>query len=163
MAWTSSITTPTAGLPVPIAWFQGVTGNLNYIAETSWVPQLNASTTNPTLGAGSSSVGSYVRVGERYIYMRASVTFGTSGTSNGSGVYRLTVPVNIDSAWVGVSLAGSCNCNDSGTNYYRTVVAAAATYLEFYTEAGTSVGATTPFTWGASDILRVSALYKAAS
>ena len=66
---------------------------MNGIGEwTSYTPVLTATTTNPTLGIGSSSVGNYARV-QDYIVYRFSVSFGTSGTNAGSGNYKISLPV----------------------------------------------------------------------
>jgi hypothetical protein len=66
---------------------------LNGIGEwTSYTPVLTAATTNPTLGTGSSSTGSYARIQDLIIY-RFAITFGTSGVAAGSGVYRVSLPV----------------------------------------------------------------------
>lgn len=59
---------------------------------TSYTPVLTASTTNPTLGTGSTVIGSYVQIKNVVIY-RFYIGFGTSGVNAGSGFYYVSLPV----------------------------------------------------------------------
>lgn len=61
-------------------------------AFIAWTPVLTASTTNPTLGTGSSQTGVYMRIG-RLIFAQGRILWGTGGTA-GSGTYAISVPVN---------------------------------------------------------------------
>ncbi len=61
-------------------------------AYTTYTPTLTGSTTNPTLGSGSSVSGFYKRLG-RWVRGKAVITFGSSGTAVGSGYYGLLLPV----------------------------------------------------------------------
>jgi hypothetical protein len=58
---------------------------------TSFVPQLTAQTTNPTLGTGAILEGLYIRVFDN-IFAWGRIGFGT-GMTPGSGAYSLTLPV----------------------------------------------------------------------
>jgi hypothetical protein len=67
--------------------------DMNGIGEwTSYTPILTATTTNPTLGAGSVATGSYARVQNLIVY-KYFVQFGTSGVSAGTGNYKISLPV----------------------------------------------------------------------
>lgn len=57
-----------------------------------WTPALTASTTNPTLGSGSSVAGRYCQIG-KLVEGWGRVTFGSSGTNAGSGQYLINYPV----------------------------------------------------------------------
>lgn len=61
-------------------------------AWTSYTPTLTASTTNPTLGTGSTASGSYMQIGKVCIF-RVRIVFGTSGVAAGSGTYLISLPV----------------------------------------------------------------------
>ena len=67
--------------------------DMNGIGEwTSYTPVLTASTTNPTLGTGSTVIGSYARIQDLIIY-RFYIGFGSSGVNAGSGFYYVSLPV----------------------------------------------------------------------
>jgi len=54
----------------------------------SWTPGLFAATTNPTLGTGSAQIGSFLQMG-KWFFVRATITFGSSGVVAGSGAYGI--------------------------------------------------------------------------
>ena len=58
----------------------------------NWTPALTATTTNPTLGTGSVATGRYFQLG-KLVVANFKIQFGTSGTSAGSGAYRVSLPV----------------------------------------------------------------------
>jgi hypothetical protein len=131
-------------------------------AWSSYTPVLTASSSNPTLGSGSSATGRYQRLGRRVTF-EAQITFGTSGTATGSGTYRVSVPATIDSAWWGHTI-GNAVLIDTGTPYPRSVsVGADGTYVEMYSEASAAVTHAVPFSWAASDIIRITGTYEAAA
>jgi hypothetical protein len=132
-------------------------------AWTSYTPSLTADTTNPTLGAGSSVMGRYVRIG-RTIIGKANVTFGSSGTNAGSGFYSLSAPVapaaNSDGFTAVVGSGYAYNgalfhitvFQDNGVQSFRMGVA-----------SGIIAGNTTPFAWGVNNQIRLNFVYEAAS
>lgn len=146
------------------AW---ISQNLLYLYDqlhtiTAYTPTLTASTTDPTLGSGSSAVGSYVQMG-RLVTYRAWVSFGTSGTAAGSGGYRVSLPVPAEAGWEG-TVIGNVELNNSGTALFRTArIATGGTYTLMFAEDGTAVTDSVPFAWGVSDYLRVSGSYFSAS
>lgn len=65
---------------------------LQLAAWTAWTPALTASTTNPTLGTGSTASGRMIRLGSLVI-ASFEIWFGTSGSAAGAGVYYISQPV----------------------------------------------------------------------
>jgi len=63
-------------------------------AQNSFTPVLRGSTTDPTLGTGSSASGFWAAQG-RFADVEFDVTFGGSGTDAGSGAYLIEVPPEI--------------------------------------------------------------------
>jgi hypothetical protein len=63
------------------------------LAWESWTPTLTAVTTDPTLGTGSVQEGRFLRMGPT-VFARGYIKFGTSGTAAGSGLYRISLPVD---------------------------------------------------------------------
>ncbi len=57
-----------------------------------WTPALTATTTNPTLGTASVARGRYFRV-NKLVVAEFQIKFGTSGENQGSGAYRISLPV----------------------------------------------------------------------
>lgn len=57
----------------------------------TYVPQFTASSTNPALGTSPSVLGWYMRQGNK-VDWQASITFGSSGATAGSGNYHITLP-----------------------------------------------------------------------
>jgi hypothetical protein len=76
------------------AWVSAINAaSLNGVGSwTSYTPVLTASTTNPTLGTGSTVIGSYAQIKNVVIY-RFYIGFGTSGVNAGSGFYYVSLPV----------------------------------------------------------------------
>ncbi len=60
----------------------------------AYTPTLTATTTNPTLGTGSSVYGEYVRVGNA-VLCRGTIKFGTAAAAAGSGNYAVSLPVTV--------------------------------------------------------------------
>lgn len=146
-------------------------------AYDAYTPTLTASTTNPTLGTGSSATGYYKRLGHR-VEGYASILFGSAGVAAGSGHYGLLLPVepvnrnqaigigyvidNSDSArFLIASLAVSTALWSAATKKAIIVVSNAAG-AGFATGAN-PVGAATPWTWAENDQLLVTFSYEAAA
>lgn len=126
-----------------------------------WTPVLLASTTNPTLGTGGSTAGKFVQVG-KLVVGGGLITFGTSGTSAGSGTFVLQLPTGVD-AYAGVGqLVGHATLRSAGT-YTRAdlyLTAANPGQCRFvYTSAavsGSYISATNalPGAWTANDSIQ---------
>lgn len=124
-------------------------------AQTNYTPALTASTTNPTLGSGSTAAGRYMRIGNLVIAWGV-IIFGTSGVNAGSGNYRISLPVTA-SINLGSMRIGQIIINDSSTSANFTVGSAIILDGEetyFYmqrTGASTFVSNSSPITWSTSD------------
>jgi len=150
-------------------WNTNVRDNSNefaslFTAWTSFTPALKGSTTNPILGTGSSATGSYLKLG-RLLIVTATITFGTSGVTNGSGIILMDLPASLTLSTMSTSSAiGSAALQDNSGNraYNMTVTGAsgagAATQVAF--RAFDSTGGSfffydSPITIAASDSFRV--------
>lgn len=137
----------------------------NGVSWSSWSPTLAGSVTNPTLGTGSSTEGAYLRIGSLVIAY-ASVVFGSSGSSAGSGYYSLDLPVAVAGATKITALGSGWLYDSSGTDRYSaTAVRIDNSNLRLVFGAGTAgdyVGASTPFAWSTSDQIHVNLQYRVA-
>lgn len=66
-------------------------GNRGHNDWQTYTPELQASTTNPTLGTGAVQRGKY-KIEDGLVHLLVYIQFG-SGSSPGSGEYRVTLPV----------------------------------------------------------------------
>jgi hypothetical protein len=138
--------------------------NLNTIgaAWETWTPALTASTTNPTLGTGSTASGRYGRI-NKTVFGQLLIQFGTSGVAAGTGFYFVSLPVTAQASGPTV---GSGYILDNSTSLLRHVVAVLDTTgrMALWLENTTSfaVGAGNPWAWAASDSIRVDFEYEAA-
>jgi hypothetical protein len=127
-------------------------------AWESWNPALTASTTNPTLGTGSTLAGRYGRI-QKIVVGIGLVQFGTAGTAAGSGVYRVSLPVTAKFAG---EVIGDWQAYD-GASAWRvgTLVSDTTTraYMMFESFFVTNAA---PWAWSTSDFIRFSFTYEAA-
>jgi len=131
-------------------------------AYTAFTPALQASTTNPSLGTGADRVGRFVQIGE-FVQGWASITFGPSGVSAGSGTYRVTLPVAASST-SRVRVVGEGRIIDSSAGTSQLVAveipASQTAYVELRLPA--DVTNAVPWTWAANDVISVAFAYEAA-
>lgn len=146
-------------------------------AYTSYTPTLTGSSSDPTLGSGSTAVGYYKRLG-RIVTGYCQIIFGTSGVAVGSGYYGLLLPVVPANRDQPIGIGYCYDASDS----YRFVVAAAAVSTYYWSAAtrkaiivntnvagegiGTGdnpVGAANPWAWEASDQILIQFNYEAAA
>lgn len=129
---------------------------------TAFTPTLTASTTNPTLGTGSTRAGSYCQLNELVIYI-AYIRFGTSGVSAGSGFYSVSLPVpyvttNNADRYMG---NGYVFDNSTSTNYNLTVTGGPTTSTVYMGPHGaTIVSNASPITFAAQDIIALNLVYR---
>lgn len=133
-------------------------------AWTAYTPTLTASTTNPTMGTGSSRVGAYQQVGKT-VHVRVAVVFGTSGAAAGSGTYRVSLPVTAKTLTAGYHL-GSSQVYDSSANNADAGVAriggsAGWSVMEFLASGDLCTNAV-PWTWANGDAIYLQITYEAA-
>lgn len=135
-----------------------------FAAWTAWTPALTAATTNPTLGAGPVQEGRYTQLG-KLVTAHGRILFGT-GSTNGAGAYRVSVPVNMNTSLTTNKLIGhgyiydasadtltNCHCQYVATGTVGFRISATTTY---------NVTATNPWTWTDSDSLSFTFTYEAA-
>lgn len=121
--------------------------------SSSYTPTLTASTTNPTLGSGSTSTGVYFQINDLVMFQFV-IAFGSSGESAGSGNYLLALPVSA-SAITG-QVIGTLRLTDSSTSTRRVGVIEKAASLLGRMVVDSATGIVTdssPWTWAASDQL----------
>jgi hypothetical protein len=131
-------------------------------AWETWTPALTASTTNPTLGTGSTAAGRYGRV-NKTVFGNCRIFFGTSGTNAGSGFYFVSLPVTAQGSGV---MGGYGYIYDASTGLVRHTAIAldSTTRVALYLENATNyaVGAGNPWAWAASDQIQFYFEYEAA-
>lgn len=146
-----------------------VTGGGTY-SYTPYTPVLSSSGTAPSLGNGSTRLGHFQRVGDQ-VHYEFDITFGSSGSSNGSGTYTVSLPFTMDKTALGTTgSVGRVYIYDSSTNNRGYVDVRASnsgnelvmSYVTAYpTGLNTLVDSVTPWTWGNGDAIRGSVTYKA--
>jgi hypothetical protein len=134
-------------------------------AWTSYIPSLTASTTNPTLGTGSTATGRYKQVG-KVVTGWAKLTFGTSGVNAGVGIYRISLPITAQSADDQVCGAGILQDSNANTAYTLVPYISNTGYVQLFQHQ--TSGATqvvfqdNPINIAASDRLMVHFVYEVA-
>lgn len=132
---------------------------------TSYTPSLTGTTTNPTLGTGSSRTGAWQRDGRR-VTVRANIKFGTSGAAAGSGFYEISLPFNAKVLSTGRQAAGAAYTYDSSGNDFEDGVAFIDTSVADRVRLSIAGGVITnsfPWTWAVSDELGFTITYEADS
>lgn len=128
---------------------------------TSYTPSLTATTTNPTLGTGSTAVGRWARLGD-FLIVKGVIVFGTSGTNAGSGDYLLSLPFTCSTS--GGNHVGTATLWDNSAGHatatfpvevYTGGASLRITYATAYPN-GTSNAVThsQPWAWAASDQIK---------
>jgi len=134
-------------------------------AYTSFTPTLTASTTNPNQGTTGVKEGMYLRIGDMVHYY-FNLSFGGTGINAGSGIYRISLPINADQGTAYLGAEGACQLYDSSALAFKLGVpaAATATYIQIVPESGSLLGVqnNAPWTWASGDIIRGFIIYQAA-
>ena len=149
----------------PLATASGNTWN-------TYTPTLTASTSNPTLGTGSSVAGEwrYLDNGD-WVMAQGKIIFGTSGVAVGSGTYRVSLPVTpgqinpgavnkmdcagtimLVDASTGNHLVGELHVADNNPSTIMEITNLTASTASFVTNAF-------PWVWAASDEMYWSVIY----
>jgi hypothetical protein len=143
---------------------------LNGIGEwTSYTPVLTATTTNPTLGTGSSATGAYARVQNLIVY-NFQILFGSSGVVAGVGNYKVSLPVTSNATNAFYTATNGCTAFfDSSANsvYFANAWLESTTNLTLLTQASfngalQNVSATSPAVPAANDAISGLVIYRAA-
>lgn len=130
-------------------------------AWETYTPALTASTTNPTLGTGSSATGRYGQV-NKIVCGQGQITFGTAGISAGSGFYYVSLPITAQASGKVIGQFQFLDSSASAT-YIGTLISDTTTRALMYYNNPSSVATNiAPFTWAASDFIRYTFQYEAA-
>lgn len=146
----------------------GPTGSFSVVAWSTFTPNLYASTTNPTLGDGTSQ-GRYASIGST-IVAEIKIVGGSVGFSRGSGTYSISLPTNAIAS--NFQPVGSVVMYDSGPNitYFGKAIFADdetdRVQLFMHSQVstfdqGVAVTDSTPFLFGANDQILVQITYEA--
>jgi hypothetical protein len=169
MAWTTPGTATAGEVLTAAFWNENVRDNSNefasfFTAWTSFTPALKGTSTNPILGTGSSATGSYLKIG-RLLIVTASITFGTSGVTNGAGIILMDLPASLtlSTQSTGAAVGSAALIDSSGNRAYNMTVTgvagvAAATqvgFRAFDATGGSFFFYDNPITIAASDSFRV--------
>lgn len=130
-------------------------------AWETYTPALTASTTNPTLGTGSSVSGRYGQV-NKIVCGQGQINFGSAGVSAGSGYYYVSLPIAAQSTG---KVIGQFQFYDSSAFavYIGTLISDTTTRSFMYYNNPSSVTTNAaPFTWAAGDFIRYTFQYEAA-
>lgn len=135
-------------------------------AASGWqdyTPSLTAATTNPTLGSGSTVEGRWCRIGST-VHVVVNIVFGTSGTSAGSGKYRVSLPAPMSADLPAFASVGAGRLFDGAQHHLIEVSRddTSTTLVSFPVNGAGRTGATVPFAWGASDSIAFHCTYEAA-
>lgn len=151
----------TAGLTAGQVLNASTLNQLGAVWET-WTPTLTASTTNPTLGTGSTAAGRYGRV-NKTVFGQLTIQFGTSGTNAGVGFYFVSLPIAAQSGNVVIG-QGYAFDNSASLVRHLTVLTDNTTRVGMWIDNATNfaLAAGTPWAWGASDVIRFNFEYEAA-
>lgn len=134
-------------------------------AWDTYTPALTATTTNSTLGTGSSAAGTFIRYGKS-IRGTAEIVFGSSGVAAGSGSYGVSLPAAATAAGVSAGrVVGYGVFFDSSTgNFYHVIVtlSASATVARMVLDGAGVITNAAPVVSAANDQIRIHFDYEAA-
>lgn len=133
----------------------------------TYTPALEASTSNPTLGTGSTTTADW-HLNNGMMTVGFTIQFGTAGAAAGSGTYRVTLPsgFDLDADWQDNRALGQAFANDSSASqFYFFFIRASSSNpstVVFGTSASPMAAVTNaaPMTWAANDYIRGSFRYK---
>lgn len=146
-------------------------------AYDAYTPTLTASTTNPTLGSGSSATGYYKRLGHR-VEGYASILFGSAGVAAGSGYYGLLLPVEPVNREQAIGIGYLLDYSDNvrflvasaavspplwAANTSKAIIVVSNAAGAGFGTGANPVGAAAPWTWAENDQLVVTFSYEAAA
>lgn len=130
-------------------------------AFTAYTPAWTSSGTQPAIGNGTIA-GQYMKIG-RLVVFTVTMTTGTTSTY-GTGSYSWSFPVAASLGAGNVpSFYATIIDTSVPTRFGRYGVLASSTTMVFQTEAGASVGATSPMTWANGDSITIAGWYQSAA
>lgn len=125
-------------------------------ALSSYTPSLTATSSNPTLGTGSSVSGRYMRLGD-IVFFQVLIVFGT-GASAGSGFYEISYPVASSGPNFPVGSGWLVDSSTSNT-YVVTCDGSSTGGIRMRSQTGGLVTHSSPFAWTDGDEMRVTGWY----
>lgn len=129
--------------------------------NTTPAATLTASTTSPTLGAGSSILTEWFESGSMIDYW-ARINFGSSGVAAGTGTYRIALPVDAHANWVAGYVGGVVLAQAGGARRNWKVRLDTQTRVVMQDDTGNAVSAVNPWAWAANDWIQISIRYRRA-
>lgn len=149
-----------SGEPLSMKWAPAVANVPNVAWGTSYTPVLTGAGGNPTMGAGSTAVGRYTKVG-RTIHFRANISFGTS-PANPTGLWIVSLPENAQTTNAFIC-HGVVYDASPGATYVVACRTNAAGNVHLFYQGGDRFSGTTPITVAVNDIVAIGGSYEAAA
>jgi hypothetical protein len=119
----------------------------------TYTPVLNADTTAPTLGTGSTVAGLYCQNGQQ-MQGHIDIVGGSAATAVGNGLYNVSFPVAMHASLASGSVVGSGLYFDASVSTWRPFVLRSLTSttarLQDSETSNTAIGHTNPG-WGVND------------
>lgn len=146
-----------------------VTATKLSLPYSTYVPELTATTVNPTYGASPTKSGQYIQIG-KFVHCFGHINVGGAGFAAGTGDYRISLPVTasvpianakigtarlVDASAVALALP-QCQVISGGLTLGMSYPAA------WPSGASTQVGAAAPWVWAQGDDLFWDISYRAA-
>lgn len=133
--------------------------NGRYKAWGQFTPALTATTSNPTLGSGSTQFGRWFKEGT-HATVAILIRFGNSGVAVGSGIYEISLPTECpaESDWFGANeiIAGNGIAIDDSTGIRRAVAVKVVNSTVVRLESDGLTGPVTEanlISWGTNDMV----------
>jgi hypothetical protein len=145
-------------------------GSGSFTSFASYTPALTATTTNPSLGTtGALAEGGYCQVGTgsgSLVRGRADIQFG-SGMSQGSGSYRISLPVAANTSRTTFTVIGTASVYNGAGGGIKVgvVILVDSTHAQVFIPAGAPnhiIGSGLPGNWAANDSISYDFAYEAA-
>lgn len=156
----SSYRTPAVGETVPADLIK------DYGLRGSWTPTLTATTTNPTLGTGPTQTGAYT-LQNGTMDCLVIIAFGTGAPTAGSGTYLISLPTGFgihtdesDQIPLGIARIRDASAVTVAYNWFVASDATQPGKVLLRSETGAAVTNAVPWTWAASDSMRMRFRYK---
>ncbi len=136
-------------------------------AWVSYTPALTATTTNPTLGTGSTTNGSYLQIGKD-VTGSAEIVWGTAGVAAGTGNYNISLPVAMVASaatagrFIGQGVIFDSSAAAAAQWYQISLISISSTTCRGVIQGFTVQSATSPVVPAASDQIRIQFSYQAA-
>jgi hypothetical protein len=155
--------TGTTGTPHNNAWLQSIYDSI----ETTWATDTYTPTfAGLTTGNGSVS-GRYMQIG-KFVWFRASFTFGSSSSMAAS--CTVSYPVTAENSNDAGSMLHGMIRDATGPTYYAVqAIPSSTTVAQIVAPVATGtyvslsgIGTAVPITWATGDILEISGIYRAA-